>query len=181
MRGYQACSMLMTLHCYHLWDRGCSSYWIPCSPSMSSTGLQSVSQRRRWWCLVGATNSANGMSGPITSSVVNLSFIWACCFMRTDTSSMRFSIAWLEAMRLRGLSSHGILGLAVQILSSSFCDCNRQSCSLVPAMPVRCELQPQLALGRSEIHSSSRGPSSAELAVPRKVFLWTAYFRSCNR
>ena len=34
--------------------------------------------------------------------------------MTTDTSSMRFSIAWLEAMCLRGLSSHTPLGLAVQ-------------------------------------------------------------------
>ncbi len=109
--------------------------------------------------------------GAIASSVVNLSYIWACCFMRTDTSSTRFSIAWLEAMRLKGPSSHGTLGLAVQILSSSFCGCNRQFCSLVPPMPVRCGLQPQLALALSGIFSSSRGPSSAELAVSRKVFL----------
>ena len=87
-------------------------------------------------------------------------------------------IAWLEVMRLRGLSSHDTLGLAVQILSSSLCGCNRQVCSLVPPMPVRCGLQPQLALA---IFSNFRGPSSAEPAVPRKVFLWTSYFRSCNR
>ena len=94
---------------------------------------------------------------------------------------MRFSIAWLEAMHLRGLSSHGTLGLAVQILSSSFCGCNRQFCSIVPPMPVRCGLQPQLALALSGIFSSFRGPSSAELAVSRKLFLWTPYFMSCNR
>ena len=84
-------------------------------------------------------------------------------------------------MCLRGLSSHGTLGLAVQILSSSFCGCNRQFCSLVPPMLVRCRLQPQLALALSGSFSSFRGPSSAELAVSRKVFLWTSYFRSCNR
>ena len=123
----------------------------------------------------------SGMSGAIASSVVNLSFIWACFFMRTDTSSMRFSIAWLEVMRLRGLSSHNTLGLAVQILSSSLCGCNRQFCSLAPPMPVRCGLQPQLALALSGIFSNFRGPSSAEPAVSRKVFLWTSYFRSCNR
>ena len=33
------------------------------------------SQRLRWWCWVGATNSVNGMWGAIASSVVNLSFI----------------------------------------------------------------------------------------------------------
>ena len=109
------------------------------------------------------------MLGAIASSVVNLSFIWACCFMRTGTSSMRFSIAWLEVMRLRGLSSHDTLGLAVRILSSSLCGCNRQFCSLVPPMPVRCGLQPQLALALSGIFSNFRGPSSAEPAVSRKV------------
>ena len=72
-------------------------------------------------------------------------------------------------------------GLAVQILPSSLCGCNRQFCSLVPPMPVRCGLQPQLALALSGIFSSFRGPSSAEPAVSRKVFLWTQYFRSCNR
>ena len=115
------------------------------------------------------------------SAALLTSFIWACCFMRTGTSSMRFSIAWLEAMRLRGLSSHGTLGWAVQILSSSFCGCNRQFYSLVPPMLVRCGLQPQLALALSGSFSSFGGPSSAELAVSRKVFLWTSYFRSCNR
>ena len=75
---------------------------------------------------------SNGMWGAITSSVVNLSFIWAFCFVRTDTSSTQFSIAWREAMRLKGLSSRGTLNLAVQTLSSSFCGCNRQFCSLVP-------------------------------------------------
>ena len=94
---------------------------------------------------------------------------------------MRFSIAWLEAMRLRGLSSHDTLGLAVQILSSSLCDCKRQFCSLVPPMPVRCGLQPLLALALSGIFSSFRGSSSAEHAVSRKVFLRKSYFRSCNR
>ena len=74
-------------------------------------------------------------------------------------------------MRLRGLSSHSTLGLAVQILSSSFCGCNRQFYSLVPPMLVRCGLQPQLALALSGSFSSFRGPSSAELAVSRKVFL----------
>ena len=112
---------------------------------------------------------------------VNLAFIWACCFMRTDTSSMRFSIAWLEAMRLRGPSSHHKLSLAVQILSNSLCGCNRQFCSLVPPMLVRCGLQPQLALALSGSFSSFGGPSSAELAVSRKVFLWISNFRSCNR
>ena len=77
------------------------------------------------------------MSGAIASSVVNFSFIWACSFMRTDTSSMRFSIAWLEVMRLRGLSSHDTLGLAVRILSSSLCDCNRQ---LQPCASYACEV-----------------------------------------
>ena len=101
--------------------------------------------------------------------------------MMHQVSGQAFSIAWLEAMRLRGLSSHGTLGLAVQILSSSFCSCNRQFCSLVPPMPVRCGLQPQLALVLSGILSSFRGPSSAELAVSTKVFLWTSYFRSRNR
>ena len=72
---------------------------------------------------------------------------------------MRFSIAWLEVMRLRGLSSHDTLGLAVRILSSSLCGCNRQVCSLVPPMPVRCGLQPQLALALSGIFSNFRGPS----------------------
>ena len=94
---------------------------------------------------------------------------------------MRFNIAWLEAMRLRALSSHDTLGLAVQILSSSFCGCNRQFCSLVPPMPVRCGLQPQLALALSEFFSSFRGSPSAEPAVSRIVFLRTSYFRSCNR
>ena len=61
----QACSMLMTLRCYHPRRRGCSSYWTPCSRSASPTGLQSASQRPRWWCLVGATNSASGIWGAI--------------------------------------------------------------------------------------------------------------------
>ena len=77
--------------------------------------------------------------------------------------------------------SHGTLGLVVQILSISFCGCNRQFCNLVPYMRVRCGLQPQLALSLSGIFSSFRGPSSAELAVSRKVSPWTSYFRSCNR
>ena len=87
---------------------------------------------------------------------------------------MQFSIAWLEAMRLKGLSSHGTVGLAVRILSSSFCGCNRQFCSFVPPMPVRCGLWPQLAFALSRIFSSSRGPFSAELAVSRSVSLWTS-------
>ena len=102
----------------------------------------------------GGHQSASGMWGVIASSVVNLSFIWACFFMRTNASSMRFSIAWLEAMRLRCLSSHGTLGLAVQFLSSSFCGSNRQFCSLVPPMCVRCGLKPQLALALSGIFST---------------------------
>ena len=103
--------------------------------------------------------------GAIASSVVNVSYIWACCFMRTGTSNTQSSIAWLEAMRPRGACSHATPGLAVPILSSSFCDCNRQFYSLVLPMRVRCGLQPRLALALSESLSSSRAPSSAELAV----------------
>ena len=42
--------------------------------------------------------NASGMWGAIASSVVNVSYILACCFMRTGTSNTQSSIAWLEAM-----------------------------------------------------------------------------------
>ena len=50
-------------------------------------------------------------------------------------------------------------------------------------MPVRCGLQPQLALALSGIFSSFRGPSSAEPAVSRKVFLRTPidWYAGCAR
>ena len=165
VQGFQACSMLMTLRCCHPQHRVCSSYWTPCSPFARQTGLQSASPRQRWSCLGAAICNASGMWEAIASNVVNVSYIWACCFTRTGTSNTQSSIAWLEAMRPRGAFSHATPGLAVPILSSSFCDCNRQFYSLVLPMRVRCGLQPRLALALSDSLSSSRAPSSAELAV----------------
>ena len=91
---------------------------------------------------------------------------------RLNAFNTAYPASWLQNRRLA--DDWGIYG-------SSLCGCNRQFCSLVPPMPVRCGLQPQLALALSGIFSNFRGPSSAEPAVSRKVFLWTSYFRSCNR
>ena len=129
-----------------------------------------------WW---GPPTMLVACRGAIASSVVNLSFIWACCFMRTDTSSMQFSIAWLEAMRLRGLSSYTGLGCA----NSVHLLLRLQQAILQPCASYACEVwaPTSACIGPfRDLHQLQRTFLRRACRV-KKSILWTSYFRSCNR